>query len=208
MINFMNYKKGTKMKKYLKYIFIIATCSNLIGCAHIKTPAENLQDLKDGKVGAVISGCSYYTAKNRQIDCKTKWESGDTFVSFNGYDVIKFLKPGTYSFNGYTAFEIDYPNQIWYGYTPKKGDSKIITDFTIDPGQVIYIGELEVDSRKTKVLIHAMSIKAIKKKEKQLEYFKKIFPQYFNDNFQLDYKERFIGLTPTAKAAKAIPVLE
>jgi hypothetical protein len=195
------------MKNYLKYIFILITCSNLIGCLHIKTPAENLQDLRDGKVGAVITGCSYYTENNSQIDCSTEWRSGDTYVFFTGYDVIKFIKPGTYKFNGYTMLEIGYPYNIHRSYKPKKSNPNIISDFTINPGEVIYIGKLEVDTRKTRILIHAMSIWHFKK-ENQLKNFKKYFPQYFNDNFQLDYKERFIGLTPTAIAAKAIPVLE
>jgi len=109
-------------------LFLVATLSFILsGCIHIKTPEENLKDLENGTVAAVVSGCSFIFIQERFLlpdkedenTCGVRWktESGET-VYFHGYHSVKFITPGTYEFSEFTG-DID-PRAYIYITTEKK----------------------------------------------------------------------------------------
>jgi hypothetical protein len=194
------------LKKFTKQtLFLLLIGFNLVAC---KTPQENLQDLKEKKVAAVISGCRF-TDGDKKSSCETKWRlvndlsqvyyAGHRFV---GYTSVTFIPPGTYTFYNMCAYSSDK----LFCYTRGWDKPSMLTNFTVSGGEVVYIGDFEIDISKTRLMIHA--IKPFYAKDNTV-YLKKYFPTYFNDESNFDIQDRVVSLTPIVKFAKKyIPMIE
>jgi len=118
---------------------------------------------KTGKVAAVISGCRLevvehnliFPNKSYLINCTAKWQrlSGGAVASFDGEHDIAFIPPGTYRFKSFSG---NFEDRDYSYYTQNK-DSLFLTDFSVNGGDVVYIGNLFIDTTGTKQLLHSLT---------------------------------------------------
>ena len=167
------------MKKNKLLILLLSTM--LSSCAHIKTPEENIKDLNNGTVALVISGCDFKYKTNNIIlsdteedsYCTTYWKSDNgNSISLRGYSNINFILPGTYELSGFNGY-IDSRTSIVYN---KKDEApSLFTSFTVEGGEVIYIGDFEMNTVETKLVLQ--SIKPVYyKMTTNTEYLGKYYP--------------------------------
>ncbi|MFQ3307634.1 MAG: hypothetical protein ACI8ZF_000894 [Candidatus Midichloriaceae bacterium] len=219
-------KKENHKLQFFKNIVFLILLLILPSCAtYKKTPEQNMLDFKEGRVGAVISGCRAqhfdYPLFSRklellQIPCHASWRNfeynkknikkslhshwnpfeADT-ATFYGFMNIQFLEPGTYRFLEFSA-SLDTSRYVAYS---SKDKSSIFTDFTVKAGEVIYIGDLFVDlAKSTKLVLHSFSMR----------YYKLDNIQIDKKYAELEYKiqNRYVTLTESAAFAKKyIPIL-
>lgn len=189
----------------------------LSGCAHLfmmKTPEENLLDLENGTVAAVISGCElHYTKVNLfQADttgstsCTVGWESpeGNTAI-FRGYTSIAFIKPGIYEFGGFQSIIYSHPTTQRVSYFEEKDTPSLFKSFSVKGGEVIYIGDLLIDTTASKQLVRSIQFKYFDYRKSGS--FGKELAKY---DVLLDKLEnRLVDFKPEVKAARDLfPVLE
>lgn len=104
-----------------------------------------MQILESDDVAAVIGGCTdyygdyslFFKVKHKN-PCSMTWEdnAGNQFV-VNGHMSINFIKPGEYDFVRYNGVRSRYQK------FPKA--MSIFNKITIKKGEVVYIGNLNVD---------------------------------------------------------------
>lgn len=156
-------------------IFILSSCS------HIHNKNDNISSVENKTKAAVISGCSYdylskfiVTADSKQ-PCITTWkniETGDQF-STSGYDSINFIAPGIYEFIGYKS---KLTNRSSYTKRPKA--LSVFSKLNIKGGDVVYIGHLNVNSKKTVSVLDSMSF--YQNKEEAIKYLQSVYPTLVN----------------------------
>jgi hypothetical protein len=195
-------------------IFLLLLLTNCVNRQEIAN--QNLEDLRSKKVVAVISGCSFEN-KDYSMSCRLKWRqlSDDNYnnigIEFEDeYTTLSFIKPGTYQFLGISASTMTSTQikTFSFDYTDKK--PKLITDFTVKGGDIIYIGYIYVDAKKTNLAMHSLGIRYYNK-ETVLEYLKKGYSYYFTgqENLLENFKDRYVKLTEEAKFIKKyVPVVE
>ncbi len=143
-------------------LLILLVSATLSSCMHSKTPEENIKDLNNETVALVISGCAFkYKTNNilfsdteKDSFCTTYWKSDSgNSISLRGYSNINFILPGTYELNGFNGF-IDSRTSIVYN---KKDDApSLFTSFTVKGGEVVYIGDFEMNTVETKLVLQSI----------------------------------------------------
>ena len=190
-------------------IFFLAAMS-LCSCVHLKSPQENLADLENKTVAAVISGCTLkYKTNNTFLpdtdtshSCSVNWSSGpNNTISLEGYTSITFLAPGTYKFSGVYA---DLYDRRYISYHRDEGEPSIFTDFSVQGGEVIYIGDFLIDLRKTKSFLHATKPVEYYSNEYLMKVLSRNYPTIANK-----IERRLVRTRPEFKYARSLlPILE
>lgn len=143
-------------------LLILSLTIALSSCVHIKTPEENIRDLDNRATALVISGCEFkYKTNNILLQdtekvsfCTTYWESKNgNEVSFRGYSNINFITPGTYEFTGISGYISSQESQF---YNKPKESPSILTSFTVEGGDVIYIGDIEFNTINSKYVLQSI----------------------------------------------------
>lgn len=195
-------------------IFLLLLLTNCVNRQEIAN--QNLEDLQSKKVAAVISGCSFKN-KDYSMSCRVKWRKvsdnnyNNIGIEFeDGYTTLSFIEPGTYEFLGIRASTatMNYIKTFSFDWTDKK--PKLITDFTVKGGEIISIGDIYVDAKKTNLILQSLEVKYYTK-ETILKYLKKGFPHYFTGQKNLleNFEDRDVKLTKKAKFFKKyVPVVE
>lgn len=142
--------------KIKKQIYCLLLSLTLASCV---TPKQNLENLQNGTVAAVISGCTLKYRTNNYIlkdtdevtSCSVGWGSNRE-VRFDGYTDINFVRPGTYEFKSFMGSF----NSSHYSYTRTDSPS-MFSNFSVQGGEVIYIGHLGVDARDSRRILRAFN---------------------------------------------------
>lgn len=206
----------TLARTFLKYSLYLLMLFSLSGCAHLfmtKTPEENLLDLENGTVAAVISGCGI---RSKQVNlfradaikytsCTLMWRSQEgNSATLDGYPSIDFVKPGIYEFAGFYGTVYDYATTTRVSYI-EKDTSSLFKSFSVKGGGVIYIGDFIIDNTGSKRLVHSIQFRY--SDYRKSGSFGKKLAKY---DVLLDKLEnRLIDFKPEVKAARDLfPVLE
>lgn len=196
--------------------FLYGMLFNLSGCAHFfmgKTPQENLLDLENGTVAAVISGCELrYKEVNlilsdeiKSTECMVMWGSQEgNIATLKGYISITFVKPGVYEFAGFYGIVYNYPRTSNISYIEKDTPS-LFKSFSVKGGEVIYIGDFLIDITSSKQLVRSTQFRYFD--YRKTGGFGKKLAKY---NVLLDKLEnKLVDFRPEVKAAqKLFPVLD
>lgn len=139
----------------IKICFIALSAMCLFSCAYNK----DMQAFENGKKAVVVGGCSFqYTTRLFETDkksgCEATWENnqGDRF-SINKEIDIAFVNPGTYEFVGYKSNTSPRAS-----YRKYPGSISVFSKISIQSGEVIYLGNLDIDSRHTRHLLKAITL--------------------------------------------------
>ena len=129
-------------------------------------------------MAAIVSGCTYdyqskfITTVDSRQECIATWkniDNGDVFY-IKGYNNIRFVKPGIYEF---VAYKSKPPQKS--SYTKRPNALSIFSKLTIKAGEVLYIGNLNVNSKKSIHVIESMSFSYNQDVTK--EYLNSIYPE-------------------------------
>ena len=197
------------LRIFSKVMFFVYLISTLSSCVHMKSPEENLSELRSGQAALVASGCSaefteqniIFANKDESTSCTTYWRSSSgERISLSSYNSLAFVTPGTYEFDGFLFF-ID--SSRYYYYDKKKDSPSMFTNFTVKGGEIAYIGDFKIDLRKTKKILYAIRPVYYKQKYKT-KYLEDDFPVYFNNQTRLSkkLKKRYVRLTKAASIVK------
>ncbi len=179
------------------------------------SPDVNLKNFADGKVGAVVSGCKIkyndvvlFTSKITTDDCEAGWYLMNSNTDKTEYYIfdfnhnVRFLKPGVYNLYHFHA-ELGgmLSNHRSTLSSPASTIPYIFTDFIVEPGKIIYIGDLHIDYTKdTNLLIHILDMKYRNLKNIDLGEY---------ESLRHLLKEDHISLSEIAKFGKThVPMLE
>jgi hypothetical protein len=135
----------------------------LAACTHNHN--DGLQKFKAGQAAAVIGGCNYqykdnflFSKINAAQACIMTWQGeGSSQLQLTGKMAMQFVPPGEYEFVAFRAKDTTSFNFLAQGRLPIKhskynklpGQISIFNKITLKPGDVAYIGNLNVDVRKT-----------------------------------------------------------
>ena len=203
----------------MKFFLRLITCGcfvlTLSSCIHSKSLEENLSDLRTGQAAIVISGCTgeyrennlIFSNKDHSPPCTTNWKSAlGEGISLSGYSSLNFIPPGTYEFNGFYFSTYD---DRYFTYTVTDNAPSIFTKFSVKGGEVVYIGNFNIDARGSKQILRA--IRPTSYVDTSVSVMKRLHPLYFNSETNLEKKftRRLVTLKPEAKMVRDLfPVLE
>ncbi|MEK6734414.1 MAG: hypothetical protein AABY27_04825 [Pseudomonadota bacterium] len=145
----MNSNKSWNLQS-LKYIFLMQFFF-LVSCAYSVSGKTSVNELSNGSKAAIVSGCSIqFKTKLRTFVndggnyCEVTWKgSSGNLVKFNKKLQVKFVEPGEYEFVAFSSALSDLKYR-------KYGHSKaIFNPLILQGGDVVYIGDLNFDFRKS-----------------------------------------------------------
>ncbi len=167
------------MKKcFAKLIINLSTIFILSSCAHSNDKNSNILSIENESMAAIVSGCTYdyqtkfITTVDSRQECIATWkniDNGDVFY-IKGYNNIRFVKPGIYEFISYKS----KPPQK-SSYTKRPNALSIFSKVNINAGEVLYIGNLNVNSKKSVHVLESMSFSYNQDIAK--EYLNSLYPE-------------------------------
>lgn len=118
-----------------------------------------MQAFENGEKAVMVGGCSFqYTTRlfetDKKSSCEASWENsqGETFSIGKEID-IAFVNPGTYEFVGFKS-----KNAPLVIYRKYPGSISVFSKISIQSGEVIYLGNLDIDSRHTRDLLKSITL--------------------------------------------------